>query len=26
VTPYGLQNMLSRASWDHDAVAAEVRD
>jgi SRSO17 transposase len=26
VTPYGLQNMLSRASWDHDGVAAEVRD
>jgi len=26
VTPYGLQHMLSRASWDHDAVAADVRD
>jgi SRSO17 transposase len=26
VTPYGLQNMLSRASWDHDGVATEVRD
>ena len=24
VTPYGLQNMLSRASWDHDAVAAGI--
>lgn len=26
VTPYGLQHMLSRASWDEDAVAADVRD
>jgi len=26
VTPYGLQHMLSRASWDDDAVAADVRD
>lgn len=26
VTPYGLQHMLSRASWDHDGVAGEVRD
>ena len=26
VTPYGVQHMLSRASWDHVGVAAEVRD
>jgi SRSO17 transposase len=26
VTPYGLQHMLSRASWDEDMVAADVRD
>lgn len=26
VTPYGLQHMLSRASWDHDAVIDDVRD
>jgi len=26
VTPYGLQHMLSRASWDEDGVAADVRD
>lgn len=26
VTPYGLQHMLSRASWDHDGVAGDVRD
>jgi SRSO17 transposase len=26
VTPYGLQHMLSRASWDEDAVAANMRD
>jgi SRSO17 transposase len=26
VTPHGLQHMLSRASWDEDAVAADVRD
>ena len=26
VTPYGVQHMLSRASWDHDAVTGEVRD
>lgn len=26
VTPYGLQHKLSRASWDHDAVAADVCD
>lgn len=26
VTPHGLQHMLSRASWDHDAVAGDVRD
>jgi len=26
VTPHGLQHMLSRGSWDEDAVAADVRD
>jgi len=26
VTPHGLQHMLSRASWDEDAVAGDVRD
>ena len=26
VTPHGLQHMLSRASWDEDLVAADVRD
>jgi SRSO17 transposase len=26
LTPYGLQHMLSRASWDEDAVAGDVRD
>jgi SRSO17 transposase len=26
VTPYGLQHMLSRASWDHGGVAGQVRD
>lgn len=26
VTPHGLQHMLSRASWDEDAVADDVRD
>ena len=26
VTPYGLQHMLSRGSWDHDGVADDVRD
>lgn len=26
VTPYGLQNLLSRASWDHDGVRDDARD
>ena len=26
VTPHGLQHMLSRASWDEDAVAGDLRD
>lgn len=26
VTPYGVQHMPSRASWDHRGVAAEARD
>ncbi len=26
MTSYGLQHMLSRASWDEDAVAGDVRD
>ncbi|MFV0451989.1 MAG: IS701 family transposase [Propioniciclava sp.] len=26
VTPHGLQHMLSRASWDEEAVAGDVRD
>lgn len=26
VTPHGLQHMLSRGSWDEDAVAVDVRD
>jgi SRSO17 transposase len=26
VTPHGLQHMLSRASWDEDAVSDDVRD
>ena len=26
VTPHGLQHMLSRGSWDEDAVARDVRD
>jgi SRSO17 transposase len=26
MTPFGLQHMLSRASWDEDAVAGDVRD
>lgn len=26
VTPYGLQHMLSLASWDEDGVAIDVQD